>query len=88
VGCSLIDEYVKKPSAHGMSTFNGSSVKEKFNSLIIKNMELKFEPCVLNLIWKPCVKDQRKREDHVVFINFGVKKFTIRNTQEIEDFDV
>jgi hypothetical protein len=26
VRCSLIDEYVKKPSAHGMSTFNGSSV--------------------------------------------------------------
>jgi hypothetical protein len=24
--CSLIDEYVKKPSAHGMSTYNGSSV--------------------------------------------------------------
>jgi hypothetical protein len=23
---SLIEEYVKKPSAHGMSTFNGSSV--------------------------------------------------------------
>jgi hypothetical protein len=23
---SLIDEYVKKPSAHGTSTFNGSSV--------------------------------------------------------------
>ena len=27
VRCSLIDEYEKKPSAHGMSTFNGSSVK-------------------------------------------------------------
>jgi hypothetical protein len=26
VKCSLIDEYVKKPSAHGTSTFNGSSV--------------------------------------------------------------
>jgi hypothetical protein len=26
VRCSLIDEYVKKPSAHGMSTFNGSSI--------------------------------------------------------------
>jgi hypothetical protein len=26
VKCSLIDEYVKKASAHGMSTFNGSSV--------------------------------------------------------------
>jgi hypothetical protein len=28
VNCSLIDEYVKKPSAHGMSTFNGSSVRD------------------------------------------------------------
>jgi hypothetical protein len=26
VKCSLIDEYVKKPSAHGMSTFNRTSV--------------------------------------------------------------
>jgi hypothetical protein len=26
VRCSLIDEYVKKPSAHGMSTFNGRNV--------------------------------------------------------------
>jgi hypothetical protein len=26
VKCSLIDEYMKKPSAHGMNTFNGSSV--------------------------------------------------------------
>jgi hypothetical protein len=26
VRCSLINEYVKKPSAHGMSTFNESSV--------------------------------------------------------------
>jgi hypothetical protein len=30
VRCSLIDEYVKKPNAHGMSTFNGSSVIGEF----------------------------------------------------------
>jgi hypothetical protein len=29
VKCSLIDEYVKKPSAHGTSTFNGSNVHIK-----------------------------------------------------------
>jgi hypothetical protein len=23
-----------------------------------------------------------KREDHLIFINFGVKEFTIKNTQE------
>jgi hypothetical protein len=30
VKCSLIDEYVKKPSAHGTSTFNRSSVIHEF----------------------------------------------------------
>jgi hypothetical protein len=38
-------------------------------------MELRFEPCVLNLIWKWGAKDPKKREDHLIFINFGVKKF-------------
>jgi hypothetical protein len=33
VRCSLIDEYVKKPSAHGMSTFNRSSVVTQFGLL-------------------------------------------------------
>jgi hypothetical protein len=32
------------------------------------NMELRFEPCVLNLIWKWCAKDQKKREDHFIII--------------------
>jgi hypothetical protein len=39
VKCSLIDEYVKKPSAHGMSTFNGSNVttsqEEKTKTLLL-----------------------------------------------------
>jgi hypothetical protein len=26
--------------------------QKEFSSLIIANMELRFEPCVLNLIWK------------------------------------
>jgi hypothetical protein len=34
---SLIDEYVKKPSANGMSTFNGSSVIWKIYGLYILN---------------------------------------------------
>jgi hypothetical protein len=53
--------------------------KKNFNSLIITKMELRFEPCVLNLIWKWGAKDPRKREDHLIFINFGVKKFTGKN---------
>ena len=46
--CSLIDEYVKKPSAHGMNTFNGSSVTDvyichtnfakKWNEICIKQL--------------------------------------------------
>jgi hypothetical protein len=44
-------------------------------------MEFKFEPCVLDLIWKQCAKDQKKKKkNHLVFINFGEKKFTVRNT--------
>jgi hypothetical protein len=38
VKCSLIDEYVKKPSAHGTSTFNGSSVlTPKIPSVFLTN---------------------------------------------------
>jgi hypothetical protein len=43
---------------------------------------LKFEACMLNLIWKWGAKDPKKREDHLIFINFGVKKFTLKITQE------
>jgi hypothetical protein len=27
-------------------------------------------------------KRPKKREDHLIFINFGAKKFIVRNTQE------
>jgi hypothetical protein len=43
-------------------------------------MELRFEPCVLNLIWKWGAKDSEKKKDHLIFINFGIKKFTLKNT--------
>jgi hypothetical protein len=39
VKCSLIDEYVKKPSAHAMSTFNGSSVK---NSVVTRQRGMEY----------------------------------------------
>jgi hypothetical protein len=45
-------------------------------------MELKFEACMLNLIWKWGAKDPQKREEHLIFINFGVKKFIVKNTQK------
>jgi hypothetical protein len=52
--------------------------KNNSNSLIITNLELKFEPCMLNLIWKCGAKDLEKK-NHLIFINFGVKKFTLKN---------
>jgi hypothetical protein len=52
------------------------------SSLIITNMELRFEPYVLNLIRKWGTKDPKKRKDHLILMNFGVKKFSIKNTQK------
>jgi hypothetical protein len=45
-------------------------------------MELRFELRVLNLIQKWCAKDPKRREDYVIFMNFGGKRFTVRNTQK------
>jgi hypothetical protein len=56
--------------------------KNNSTSLILSNLELKFEACMLNLIWKRGAKDPKKREDHLIFINFGVKKFTLKNTPQ------
>jgi hypothetical protein len=39
--------------------------KKNFNSLIITNMDLRYEPCVLNLVWKWWTKDPKKRKDHL-----------------------
>jgi hypothetical protein len=33
-------------------------------------------------------KDPKKREGHIIFINFEVKKFTIKNIQKKKNFDV
>jgi hypothetical protein len=62
--------------------------KNNSSSLIITNMELKFEACMLNLIWKSGAKDPKKREDHLSFINFGVKKFKLKNTPRKKKIDV
>jgi hypothetical protein len=52
--------------------------KNNSNSVILTNLELKFEACML----KVRCKRPKKREDHLIFINFGVKKFTLKNTQK------
>jgi hypothetical protein len=54
--------------------------KNNSTTLILTNLELKFDACMLNLIWKWGAKDPKKMEDHLIFINFGVKKFTLKNT--------
>jgi hypothetical protein len=33
-------------------------------------------------------KRPKKREDHLIFINFGVKKFILKNTQKKKNFEV
>jgi hypothetical protein len=56
--------------------------KNNFSSLILINLELRFEPCMFNLIWKGSAKDPIMREDHLVFINFGIKKFTLKKKKK------
>jgi hypothetical protein len=43
-------------------------------------VELRFELCVPNLIWKREVKDSKKGEDCLIFIYFRAKKFEVKNT--------
>jgi hypothetical protein len=63
-------------------------IKNNFSSFILTNLELRFVSCMLNLIWKWGAKDPKKRDYHLIFINFGVKKFTLKNNQKKENFDV
>jgi hypothetical protein len=62
--------------------------KKNPSSVILTNLELQFEPCMYNSIWKWCAKDRKKEEDHLIFINFGVKKFTLKNIQKKKNFDI
>jgi hypothetical protein len=67
---------------------NTSVNKNNSSSLVLTNLELRFEACMLHLIWKWGAKDSKKRVDHLIFINFGVKKFRLKNTQKKRNFDV
>jgi hypothetical protein len=33
-------------------------------------------------------KKPKKRDDHVIFIDFGVKKFTLKSTSKKKNFDL
>jgi hypothetical protein len=43
---------------------------------------------MLNLIWKCGAKDPKERKEHLIFIIFGVMKFTVKNTPKKKNFDV
>jgi hypothetical protein len=53
--------------------------KNNSSSLIFTNLELKFEACMLIDLEVRC-KRPKKKKDHLIYINFGVKKFTLKNT--------
>jgi hypothetical protein len=40
------------------------------------------------LIWKPCAKDPKREQYHLIFMNFGVKEFTLKHTSKKENFYV
>jgi hypothetical protein len=68
---------------HNVEVLSNDPINKKnFSSLLITNLVLRFEPCVLNLIWKWVAKDPKKWEDHLIFISLGVKKFKVKNTQK------
>jgi hypothetical protein len=62
--------------------------KKNSSSLIITNLELGFDPCVLNFFLKCLAKDPKKKRYHLIFMNFVVKKFIVRNTRKKKNFDV
>jgi hypothetical protein len=80
--------YKKFYKVHNIEVLNQDPVNKKnFSLFIIPNMEFRFEPCVLNLIWE-LQKIQIKEKDHLIFINFGVKKFTLENIKKKQNFGV
>jgi hypothetical protein len=60
--------------------------KNNSSSLILTNLGLRFEPYMLNLIWKSYAKNPKKKKDHLISINFGVKKFIVKNTPKKKTF--
>jgi hypothetical protein len=53
--------------------------KNNSSSVILTNLELRFEPCMLNLIWKWGAKDPQKREDQLIFIRLMFNKVISRS---------
>ena len=49
---------------------------------MITNMELRFEPMCGQLDLELRCETSKKREDHLIFFNFGVKEFILKSTQK------
>jgi hypothetical protein len=43
---------------------------------------------MVNLVWKSHLKIVKSPKKHLIFMNFGVKNFTIINDPQIKNFDV
>ena len=56
--------------------------KKNSNSRILTNIELKIEPCVLNLIWKWYTNYPKEKEYHLIFMKFGAKKLVVKSTSK------
>jgi hypothetical protein len=50
-----------------------------FSSLILIHLRLRIEPNVANLIEKSFPKVEKILKYHLIFMNFGVKNFIVRN---------
>jgi hypothetical protein len=60
--------------------------KNNSSSFMITNMELRFEPMCGQLDLELRCKTPKKREDHLIFFNFGIKKFILKSTQKKKTF--
>jgi hypothetical protein len=58
--------------------------RNSMSLILTKNLNLRLEPKVLNLLSKCLAKEPKKRRYHLIIMNFGKKKFTVRNIQKKE----
>jgi hypothetical protein len=55
---------------------------KKVSSLILTHIRLRLELYMVNLIWKSLPKVMKIPKHHLIFMNFGVKNFTIEMIQK------
>ena len=57
------------------------------SSLIPTHTRLRLEPYIVNFIWKPLPKVMKISKQCLIFVNFGVKNFPVRNDPQ-KNFDL